>query len=126
MPHFTISELKQNTGETPNTATVDTQLEKCVTKTTKSGKPYLQITLTDVIDQFSLKIWENLPQFSTIQTIELGSFIRLEGDWIQNQYGIDASRWQFRLLNEGEIENFLIRPPRRLNFEIATFRGFEW
>lgn len=111
MPHFTISELKKNTGENPTTATVDTQLQKCVTKTTKSGKPYLQITLTDAIDQFALKIWENLPQFSTIQNIPLDSFIRLEGDWIQNQYGIDASRWQFRLLNEGEIQNFLIGDP---------------
>ncbi|MGJ8655036.1 MAG: 3'-5' exoribonuclease YhaM family protein [Akkermansiaceae bacterium] len=111
MPHFTISQLKQNTGEDPTTATVDTQLQKCVTKTTKSGKPYLQITLTDAIDQFSLKIWENLPQFSTIQSIELESFIRLEGDWIQNQYGIDANRWQFRLLHEGEIQNFLIGDP---------------
>ncbi len=112
MSHFTISELKQNTSENPTTATVDTQLQKCVTKTTKSGKPYLQVTLTDAIDQFSLKIWENLPQFSAIQSIELDSFIRLEGDWTQNQYGIDANRWQFRILNEGEIQNFLIGDPQ--------------
>ena len=112
MPHFTISELKQNTSENPTTATVDTQLQKCVTKTTKSGKPYLQITLTDAIEQFSLKIWENLPQFTSIQKIGLDSFIRLEGDWTQNQYGIDANRWQFRLLNEGEIQQFLIGDPK--------------
>lgn len=111
MPHHNISELKQQTGETPHTATVDAQLQKCVTKTTKSGKPYLHITLTDATDQFSLKIWENLPQFSSIQTIETEAFIRLEGDWTQNQYGIDANRWQFRLLNEGEIQNFLIGDP---------------
>jgi len=111
MPHFTISELKQNTSETPTTATVDTQLQQCVTKTTKSGKPYLQITLTDAIDQFSLKIWENLPQFNAIQDVGTDAFIRLEGDWIQNQYGIDANRWQFRLLNEGEIQTFLIGDP---------------
>ena len=112
MPHFTISELKQNTSETPTTATVDTQLQKCVTKITKSGKPYLQVTLTDAIDQFSLKIWENLPQFTAIQDIGTDAFIRLEGDWIQNQYGIDANRWQFRLLNEGEIQSFLIGDPQ--------------
>lgn len=112
MPHFTISELKQNTSETPTTATIDAQLQKCVTKTTKSGKPYLQITLTDSIDQFSLKIWENLPQFNAIQDISIESFIRLEGDWTQNQYGIDANRWQFRLLNEGEIQTFLIGDPQ--------------
>ncbi len=121
MPHYTISELKQNTGENPTTATVDTQLQKCVTKTTKSGKPYLQITLTDAIDQFSLKIWENLPQFSAIQSIDLDSFIRLEGDWIQNQYGIDANRWQFRILNEGEIQNFLIGDP-----ETSKLQANDW
>lgn len=112
MPHFTITELKQHTGADPVTATIDTQLQKCVTKTTKSGKPYLQITLADSIDQFSLKIWENLPQFSSIQSIQIETFIRLEGDWTQNQYGIDASRWQFRLLNEGEIQTFLIGDPK--------------
>ena len=108
MPHFTISELKQNASENPITATIDTQLQKCVTTITKSGKPYLQITLTDAIDQFSLKIWENLPQFSAMESIKLDSFLRLEGDWTQSQYGIDANRWQFRLLNEGEIQTFLI------------------
>ncbi len=111
MPHYTITELKQSTGEIPTTATIDAQLQKRVTKNTKTGKPYLQIILADALDQFSLNIWENIPQFTAIQNIELDTFIRLEGDWIQNQYGIDANRWQFRLLNEGEIENFLIGDP---------------
>jgi len=111
MQHLTINELKQNAAETPISATIDTQLQICLTKTTKSGKPYLQVTLTDSTDQFALKIWENLPQFSTIQSLDAQSFIRLEGEWTQNQYGIDSSRWQFRLLNEGEIQNFLIGDP---------------
>lgn len=122
MPHYTISELKQNTGESPTTATVDTQLQKCITKTTKSGKPYLQITLTDAIDQFSLKIWENLPQYSAIQDIELESFIRLEGDWVQNQYGIDSNRWQLRILNEGEIQNFLIGDPKTSELQASDWK----
>ncbi len=111
MPHNTISELKQNTGDAPITATLDAQIQKRVTKITSTGKPYLQITLVDALDQFSLNVWDNAPQFSALQDIELDSFLRLEGDWVQNQYGIDAKRWQFRFLNEGEIDQFLIGDP---------------
>ena len=111
MATITISKLKQQAGESPSSATLDVQLQKCVTKTTKSGKPYLEVVLTDSTDQFTLKIWENLPQFSSIQELEIESFLRLDGEWIQNQYGIDGVRWQFRLLNAGEIQEFLSGDP---------------
>ena len=111
MAHLTISQLKQNAGATACTATVDVQIQKCVPKTTKSGKPYILVTFVDATDQFSLNIWENLPQYQTVQDLGIEAFIRLEGDWIQNQYGIDGVRWQLRLLNKGEIATFLSGDP---------------
>lgn len=111
MPHLSIQKLKQDTGSTAVTATIDVQLQQATIKTTKGGKPYLQVSFADATDQFSLKIWENLPQFETIQQLSDEAFIRLEGDWLQNQYGIESPRWQYRLLNEGEIQDFLLGDP---------------
>lgn len=111
MQLLTISQLKQKTSETACSAEIDVQLQKCVTKTTKSGKPYLEATFTDTTDQFTLKIWENLPQFQSIQDLEVEAFLRLRGDWVQNQYGIEGVRWELRLLNQGEIDSFLTGDP---------------
>ena len=112
MQSLSISQLKKNTSDTPCSAEIDVQLQKCVTKTTKSGKPYLEVIFTDTTDQFTLKIWENLPQFQSIQELPIESFLRLKGDWVQNQYGIDGVRWELRLLNQGEIDSFLTGDPQ--------------
>jgi len=112
MDQLTVAQLKQQTSETPKTAAVDAQVQKNITKTTKSGKPYLEFTLADATDQFTLKIWENLPQFHSAQELPPNAFLRLTGDWTQNQYGIDGIRWDFRPLNKTEIETFLTGDPQ--------------
>ncbi len=117
MAHLTISQLKQNADATVCTATVDVQIQKCVPKTTKSGKPYLQVDFADATDQFSINIWENLPQYQTVQDLGVEAFIRVEGDWVQNQYGIDGVRWQMRLLNKGEIQTFLSGDPATIKIQ---------
>ena len=111
MDQLTITHLKQSAGDSPISASVDAQLQSCVTKTTKSGKPYLELVLADSIDQFTLKIWENLPQFKSAQKLPPESFLRLAGDWTQNQYGLDAQRWDFRPLNAGETADLLTGDP---------------
>lgn len=111
MDKLTISQLKQEASETPRTASIDVQVQKTIVKSTKSGKPYLEFVLADATDQFTLKIWENLPQFHTAQDLPEHAFLRLSGDWTQNQYGIDGIRWDFRKMNQNEIENFLAGDP---------------
>ncbi|MDP6208496.1 MAG: HD domain-containing protein, partial [Roseibacillus sp.] len=80
-------------------------------KTTRKGDPYLELTLTDATGHFTLKVWSNHPHFSEVNQLPDGTFVRLEGLWIQNQYGIDGERWQMRKLDEGEIEDFLRGDP---------------
>ncbi|GAA5497083.1 3'-5' exoribonuclease YhaM [Rubritalea halochordaticola] len=111
MDKLTISQLKQEASETPRTASIDVQVQKTVVKTTKSGKPYLEFTLADATDQFTLKIWENLPQFRSAQELPENAFLRLSGDWTQNQYGIDGVRWDLRPMNQSEIDSFLSGDP---------------
>lgn len=125
MDQLTITQLKQSTGDSPISAAVDVQLQSCVTKTTKSGKPYLELVLADSIDQFTLKIWENLTQFKTAQELPIESFLRLAGDWTQNQYGLDAQRWDFRPLNKTETADLLTGDPetsaqQRLDWQTIT------
>lgn len=112
MNQLTITQLKQSAGDSPISASVDVQLQSCVTKTTKSGKPYLELVLANSIDQFTLKIWENLPQFKLAQELPIESFLRLAGDWTQNQYGLNAQHWNFRPLNESEIADLLTGDPQ--------------
>ncbi len=40
-----------------------------------------------------------------------GAFLRLEGAWTQNQYGIDSERWKVRTLNDAEKTAFLAGDP---------------
>lgn len=121
MDQLTITQLKQSAGDSPVSASVDVQLQACVTKTTKSGKPYLELVLADSIDQFTLKIWENLPQFKSAQQLPLESFLRLAGDWTQNQYGLDAQRWDFRPLNASETADLLTGDP-----ETSAQQKLDW
>lgn len=39
------------------------------------------------------------------------TLLRLSGEWTQNQYGIDSSKWDMRLLNEAEGADFLAGDP---------------
>jgi len=108
---LSIQQLKQTASESPTTAYIDGQVQSVITKTTKGGKPYLELTFSDAAGSFTLKIWENLPQFQAAQEIPPHTFLRLTGDWVQNQYGIDGVRWDMRPLNQPEIAELLTGDP---------------
>ena len=93
------------------TVSFDAQLVSVGVKTTKSGSPYLEAVFADALQQFTLKIWENKPQFQMVRELAEGAFVRLSGDWTQNQYGIDGIRWDLRKLTDEEIEFFLAGDP---------------
>lgn len=108
---MTISDLKQRTGVAPLSASFDAQLERKAERETKTGKPYYEISLVDGTGAMKLKVWENRPQFSALQQLPDGTLLRLSGEWTQNQYGIDSSKWDMRLLNETEGADFLAGDP---------------
>ena len=118
---LTIAKLKQGANETPQEAFFQAQVQDRSERTTKSGSPYLELTLTDATSNFTLKVWSNHPQFSEISDLPPAAFVRVEGLWTQNQYGIDGKRWQLRDLDEGEIEEFL-----RGNPETARKQEADW
>ncbi|MCP5535032.1 MAG: HD domain-containing protein [Akkermansiaceae bacterium] len=111
MKHVTISQLRLSTGADPLVASFDAQLERKAERETKTGKPYYEITLVDGTGDMKLKVWENRPQFRALQELPDGTLLRFSGEWTQNQYGIDSSKWDMRLLNEGEGADFLAGDP---------------
>ena len=80
-------------------------------KTTKSGSPYLELTLADATGNFTLKVWSNHSQFKELEELPLAVSIRAEGSWSQNQYGIDGKNWRMRVLTEAEIADFFSGDP---------------
>jgi 3'-5' exoribonuclease len=108
---MTILDLKQQAGDSPLEAALDAQLQTRVEKTTKKGDPYLELTFADATASFTLKAWSNHRQLEAAQSLALGTPLRLEGRWTQNQYGIDASGWSFRPLNKSEEAAFLSGDP---------------
>ena len=111
MVHLTITQLRQQTATEPLSASFDAQLERKAERETKTGKPYYEIFLVDGTGEMKLKVWENRPQYQALKELDDGTLLRFSGDWTQNQYGIDSSKWDMRLLNESEGKDFLSGDP---------------
>lgn len=111
MEQLTISQLRQQTTADPLSVSFDAQLERKAERETKAGKPYYEIYLVDGTGEMKLKVWENRPQFKALQELADGVLLRFSGEWTQNQYGIDSSKWDMRLLNESEGADFLSGDP---------------
>lgn len=104
---MTIAELKQQAGEVPMEAAVEGQLQKRLEKTTKKGDPFLELTLADATSSFAVKAWSNHRQFTELGQLPGGAFLRVEGRWTQNQYGLDSGDWHCRQLDDTEAAAFL-------------------
>ncbi len=107
MELISVKQLLQVAGDSPVSAYVDAQVQANSYKNTRAGKPYLELGLADSTGNFTLKIWSDRSQFAAAQGLKPHHFIRLSGEWTQNQYGIDSAHWDFRNLEEHEVENFL-------------------
>jgi len=118
---LSISQLKSEAGESPITAQIDAQIQSLVTKTTKNGKPYLEVTLSDAGGSFTLKIWENLPQYHLLSAMETDACVRVFGDWAQNQYGIEGLRWDLRPLSKDEINQLFSGDPALKDIQDADW-----
>ncbi len=108
---MSIAELLTTTNESPLEASFGAQLQAIRQRETKGGKPYLEWTLADSTGNFTLKLWNNHPQFQPALEIDPETLLHLSGEWTQNQYGIDGKGWKFRFLNEQEISEFLAGDP---------------
>jgi len=111
MSSITIASLKEQAGEVPLIASVNAQLQSRAVKTTKGGKPYFDLVFADATGSLSLKVWSDTPLHSEAEKIALNTIVRLEGEWTQNQYGVNGNGVSWARLDESAIADFLAGDP---------------
>lgn len=125
MAHLSLQQLEQQSSESPLEAEVHAQLTKCTEKTTKSGKPYLEVTLADSTASITLKAWENHPQFRQLAELPTSSPLSVEGKFTKNQWGLDGSPWSYSLLDEAATTTLLAGDPTTAKTQARDFHDIE-
>lgn len=108
---LTIAELKEKAGETPLIAAVHAQIQSRASRTTKNGKPYLEISLADSTGHFPLKIWSDSPLYQTVEALPLSSVQRVEARWTQGQYGMESKELEFHQPDDAALDQFFAGDP---------------
>jgi 3'-5' exoribonuclease len=100
-----IAEIRSRVrGGVPADAETGCQVESVARKTTRDGKPYLDVALADATDRFSLRVWSDHPSFERVSDFERGVFIAVGGEFTVGPFGLEARRWRLRKLEPAEIE----------------------
>ena len=111
MSLISISSLKEQANDVPLIATVAAQLQSRAVKTTKGGKPYFDLVFADSTGSLSLKVWSDTHLHAEAEKLPLQSIMRLDGEWTQNQYGINGSDVNWAALSDEAIADFLTGDP---------------
>jgi len=127
MTTSTIAHLKTSTGEEPIEFGVPCQFQTAGVRSTKAGKPYLELTFADATDNFTIKLWSDSPLYADAEALTTGAFLRLEGRWTRGEYGIDVKQLRWHALDENAIADFLQGDPEtraRQTQDLADIRSF--
>ena len=108
---ITIAAVKEQAGEIPIVAAIHAQLQSRAIRTTKGGKPYFELVFADSTGNFSLKIWSDSPMHDAAEKLADNAIVRLEGEWTQNQYGVNPNHLAWFNLDENAIADFLAGDP---------------
>jgi 3'-5' exoribonuclease len=111
MSPLTIAALKEQTGEKPLLAAVHAQLQSRSTRTTKNGKPYLELSLADATGHFTLKIWSDSPVYQLADAQPIGGVLRVEGKWTQGSYGMECKDPEFHQPDPAALDDFYAGDP---------------
>ena len=102
-----IIHLKNTAAEGVIQGDVYVQLAQKVTKTTKTGKPYLELTFADASDNMAIKVWDNAPWNAAYQALQEGVNVAVTAVWTSTQYGMEAVDMDYRPLSTEEEEALL-------------------
>ena len=111
MSPITIAALREQAGEKPLLAAVHAQLQSRATRTTKNGKPYLELSLADATGHFQLKIWSDSPIYQQAEALETGRVFRCEAKWTQGSFGIEARDLEFHQPDDAALADFFAGDP---------------
>jgi 3'-5' exoribonuclease len=127
MSVISISRLKEEAGDVTLIASVNAQLQSKSLKTTKAGKPYLDLVFADATGSLSMKLWSETDMYANAEKLAISSMVRLEGEWTQNQYGINGKDVTWALLDDAAKADFLAGDPqtrRKQEGDYADIVGF--
>lgn len=116
-----ITQLRRAAAEEAVQGTVCAQLTQKLDKTTKNGKPYLELTLADATDSFSIKVWDNAPWNAACQGLTQGEALAVTADWQTSQYGLEVNQVEIRPLSVEEEETLLCG-----GSELAAKQAADW
>lgn len=106
-PH-SIQEVKEKAGDGHLAASIHAQLESNSTRSTRDGKPFLELVFVDSTDRFQLRIWSDHPAFHQMQELDLEAFFEVAGDFsVHPTYGLEVRNWTTRELEQEEIAALL-------------------
>lgn len=121
MSPITVAALKEQSGETPLAAAIAAQLQSRSTRSTKAGKPYLELVFADATGNISIKIWSDSANFDAAAALADGAIVRLEAEWTQNQYGVNPNHLAWYALDAAAIATFLAGDPATRDKQAQDF-----
>ena len=127
MSPMTIAGLKQMAGKVPVAAEVVAQVQARTVRTTKDGKPYVELTFADATGSMGLKIWSDTPMHAAAAEVAEKAMLRLDAEWTQNSYGMNANHLKWRELEEVAVADFLAGDPvtrDKQELDFAAITGF--
>lgn len=102
-----IIHLKNTVAEGMTQGSIAVQLTQKVTKTTKTGKPYLELTFADAQDNMTIKVWDNEYWHAACMALQEGMGISVTANWTSGQYGMEAKELEYRPLTPEEEDTLL-------------------
>jgi 3'-5' exoribonuclease len=122
MQLMTLTEIRRSAQGGPVEARVHVQVEGAAGKVTREQKPYCELSLADMADRMTLRVWSDHPEFKACDSLKVSDFIELSGEFQQHQqFGLDAKRWKVRNLTAQERSELLQGPP-----ELRAKQSADW
>ncbi len=107
MTFDSITQLNAEAAADMVQGTVLAQVARKTEKTTKTGKPYLEVQFSDVSGTVTLKAWDNAPHHPAFRALAEGDTTAITARWQLGEFGMDAAGIDLRPLTPQEEEVLL-------------------
>lgn len=107
MTYDSIQALQSALKESAVQGSVHVQVTQNLTKTTKTGKPYLELTFGDVGGTLTFKVWDNAPWHGAFVGLKENDAVEIFGNWQMSDYGVEISAADVRALSPEEEDALL-------------------
>lgn len=107
MQYDSLTQLQALATEAPTQGFAHAQITRKEMRQTKTGRPYLELTLSDVAANMTVKIWDNAPWYPQFLAVNVESYVAVTATWQSGTYGMEMSQADLRPLT-GEEEATLL------------------